>query len=137
MNDSLRYPSRALAARPLALAALEGSTPLTGKRFAPGATVWVGSNSGNDLVIPERFELTSYKLISEGSVLHVLPPLHVQAWVWLGEEPVELKGYIRELRRTRPDLPERLPLASERFIIRYATGISLIGRFAEGEAEAH
>ncbi|MDQ3262436.1 MAG: hypothetical protein M3Y59_02070 [Myxococcota bacterium] len=131
MNDPHLHPARELAERPLVLAALEGAAPIAGGRFLPGATIWVGSNSKNDLVIPARFELTSYKLLSQGSLLQVAPPLHVQAWVWIGEEPVELKGYIRELKRSRPDLPEALPLASERFIIRYATGISLIGRFAD------
>lgn len=123
-----------LAKRPLILAALEGEVPIAGKRFEPGASVSVGSNSGNELVIPERFELTSYQLITRGSLLHVAPPFYVQANVWVGEDALEIKGYFRELRRRMADIPDMLPLAGERFIIRYASGISLIGRFVDESA---
>jgi hypothetical protein len=120
-----------LARRPLTLVALEGETLLVSGRFAPGTAVTVGSNSGNALVIPPRFELVSYTLVTAGAVLHLAPPLFVQATVWIGEEPRELKGYFRDLRKRWGDLPNALPLASERFILRYATGIALMGRFAE------
>lgn len=122
-----------LARRTLTLAALEGEAPIAGNRFPPGATISVGSNSGNDLVIPEKFELTAYTLISRGSLLHLVPPFYVQATVWWGDDAVELKGYFRDLRKRMPDLPAMLPLAGERFIVRYASGISLIGRFTEAE----
>lgn len=125
-----------LSRRTLVLAALQGATPIAGKRFPPGATVSVGSNSGNGLVIPEKFELTAYTLVSHGSVLHLALPLHVQTTVWLGGEPLEIKGFIRDLKRARPELPDALPLASDRFIIRYASGISFIGRFADPAEEA-
>lgn len=111
------------------LAALDRTTPIAGKRFPPGATIWIGSNSGNDLVLPEKLELTSYKLIARGSVLHLAPPLHVQASVWLEDAPVELKGYVRQLRRMRPTLPMEVSLASAQFVIAYDTGLRLIGRF--------
>jgi hypothetical protein len=118
-----------LARLPLVIAALDRSTVLVDGRFEPGATITVGSNSKNDLVIPEKFELSSYKLISEGSLLHLAPPLHVQATVWLEDRPLDLKGFFRDLRRTHPPLPDIVPLASERFLVSYATGVSLMGRF--------
>lgn len=127
--------ARQLEKRTLVLAALDGTTPLGGQRLEPGSDVSVGSNSGNDLVIPERFELTTYKLISRGSVLHVVPPFHVQASVWIDGEVRELNGYVRDLRKKHPDFPMELPLASERFIVRYASGIALIGRFVEDAVE--
>lgn len=120
----------ALSTMKLTLAALEGETVLAAKTFPPGATVSVGSNSGNDLVIPEKFELTTYTLVTAGPTLHLLPPLFVQATVRVGEEARELKGYFRDLRKKSPELPEALPLLSERFIVRYATGIAFIGRFS-------
>lgn len=127
------HPAEALAALPLLLVALEGSTVLADRRFPPGASVSVGSNSRNDLVLPPRFELTTFKLISGGAVLNLARPFFVQATVWLGEQAVPLKGYVRELIRSHPGLAEPVPLASERFLIRYATGLALLGRFG-GEA---
>ena len=118
----------------LVIAALEGSTVLAERRFGPGATVTVGSNSKNALVIDGRFELTSYTLITDGSLLHLAPPLHVQATCWVGEQVMELKGFYRDLRRQHPDLPSLLKLAGERFVVRYATGVAFLGRFISGDA---
>jgi hypothetical protein len=118
-----------LAALPLALVALDGTTVLADRRFAPGASVSVGSNSGNDLVLPPRFELTSYTLLTRGPLLHLAKPFFVQATVWSGETALPLKGYVRELIRSHPELGQPVPLASERFLIRYARGLALLGRF--------
>src|SRR5689334_1137069 len=116
MSTESAGPPRAgeLARLPLVLAALEGDTVLADRRFPPGATVSVGSNSRNDLVIDPRFELTAYTLLSAGSTLHLAPPLFIQTTVWLGDAPVELKGFVRDLRRKHPGLPDAVPLASER-----------------------
>jgi hypothetical protein len=122
-------PAAALAELPLTLVALEGSTVLADRRFPPGASVSVGSNSRNDLVFPERFELPTYRLLTRGSLLHLAKPFYVQTLIWEGELAVPLKGYVRALLRTHPSLAEPVPLASERFLIRYATGLALLGRF--------
>jgi hypothetical protein len=99
------------------------------RRFPPGASVSVGSNSRNDLVLPERFELTTYRLLTRGALLHLAKPFYVQARIWEGEGAVSLQGYVRTLLRTHPALTEPVLLASERFLIRYATGLALLGRF--------
>ncbi len=118
-----------LARLPLVLAAVENATIIADRVFPPGADISVGSNSGNDLVIAERFELTAYRLVHGGCRLHLAPPLHVQAIVWHRGEPLELKGYFRDLRKTLEGLPEVLPLASLRFVVSYAHRIALMGRF--------
>jgi hypothetical protein len=118
-----------LSKRPLVLAALHKGEVISDKGFEPNAEVTVGSNSGNDLVIAERFELTSYKLISNGSVLHVLPPLNVQAWVWWNGEPLELRGFFRDIRKRVEGIASELPLASDRFVVSYSTGVVFMGRF--------
>ena len=120
-----------LAALRLVLVALEGSQVLADRRFEPGASVSVGSNSRNDLVIPPKFELTSYRLISEGCRLHLARPLFIQATVWLGEKAVPLKGFVRDLVKQHPELGDSVLLAGERFVVRYATGIALLGRFED------
>lgn len=127
-SESLRSASEQ-AALPLALIALEGTTVLADRRMEPGATVSIGSNSRNDLVIPERFELISYRLISQGCRLYLARPFYVQATVWLGDQAVPLKGFVRDLIREHPQLAEPVPVAGERFLIRYATGIAIMGRF--------
>ena len=121
-------PASELAQRPLTLAAMAGEQMLAAKRFPPGATVSVGSNSGNDLVVPEKYELAAFTVITPGPTLHLLPPLHVSATVWHGDDALELKGYFRDLRKQHPGLSDALLLASERFILRYASGIALIAR---------
>jgi hypothetical protein len=126
-----RYPSGSLARLPLMIAAVGKGTVLADQIFPPGATVSVGSNSGNSLVIPERYELTTYTLVTHGHVLKLLPPLHVQAWVWVGNEARELKGHFRDLRKKFPELPDDLPLAGDRFVVSYASGIAFMGRFLE------
>jgi hypothetical protein len=122
-------PAAELAALPLVLIAVEGSTVLADRRFEPGASVSVGSNSGNDLVLPPRFELTAYTLVTRGSLLHLARPFFVQATGWLGGKAVPLKGYVRELIHTHPELDQPIPLASVRFLVRYGTGLALLGRF--------
>jgi hypothetical protein len=124
-------PAAELARLPLVLVALEGMRVLADRRFPPGVSVTVGSNSGCDLVVPAKFELTSYSLISQGSKLHLARPLFVQTSVWLGDAAVPLRGFVRDLVRSHPELLEPVPLASERFLVRYATGIALLGRFGE------
>lgn len=118
-----------LARRPLAIAALEGTRILADAIRPPGAGLSVGSNSGNDLVIPERFELTQYTLVTRGCRLDLAPPLYVQATVWLGAEAFEVQGFVRDLRKAIPDWPDSLPLGGERFVVRYATGVAFVGRF--------
>lgn len=127
--DETNLPTQTLAKRALVLVAVEGSTILAERRFPPGATVSVGSNTRNDLPLPPKFELAAYTLLTLGSVLHLAPPLHVQARVWHQGGVVELKGHFRELRRRHPELSHVLPLASERFVVSYATGVALMGRF--------
>ncbi len=129
MTEESDWPAAALARCPLVMAALQGESLLLDRRFPPGAAVSVGSNSGNDLIIDPRFELTAYTLLTQGSILHLAPPLFVQARVWWQGTVLQLRGHFRELRKRHPDLPDALPLASERFLIRYASGIALLGRF--------
>ncbi len=132
--DVTTLPAETLAQRPLVLVALEGSTILADRRFPPGATVSVGSNSRTELPLPPKFELAAYTLLTGGSVLHLAPPLHVQARVWHDGKVVELKGHFRDLRKKHPDLPDVLPLASERFVVSYATGVVFMGRFLPEDA---
>lgn len=133
MSDSTSsetlHPAGALGELPLLLVALDGAVPVADKRFAAGADVFIGSNTKNDLVLPHKFELPSYRLLTRGYRLHLAKPFFVQATVWLGGEPVALKGFVRDLIKTHPELAEPVTLASERFLIRYATGMALLGRF--------
>jgi hypothetical protein len=122
-----------LVHRSLMIAAVSKGTVVADRVFDPGSTVSVGSNSGNGLVIPEKFELTSYTLVSHGNVLKLVPPLHVHASVWVRGEPRTLKGHFRDLRRNDPDLPDSLPLASATFVVSYASGIAFMCRFLEPE----
>ena len=122
-------PVEVIGQLPLVLVALEGSTVLADQRFEPGSSVSVGSNSRNDLVLPPRFELTAYTLLTRGSLLHLARPFFVQTTGWLGETAVPLKGYVRELIHAHPELDRPVPLASVRFLIRYGTGLALLGRF--------
>ncbi len=123
------YDSNTLAQAPLVVAALSGTTLLADHHFQPGSTVTVGSNSGNDLVIPERFELTSFTLLTNGNTLKVAAPMYLQTSIWHQGEVLAVQGFVRDLRRKHPTLTLALPLASERFLVRYATGIAFLGRF--------
>jgi hypothetical protein len=123
------YSSDALAKVPLVVAALSQEEVLADKTFPPGSEVSIGSNSGNTLVIPERFELTTYILIRRGCVLQLAPPLHVRASVWWENEVLTLQGAFRDIRKRHPGISDALPLASQTFLISYATGIAFMGRF--------
>jgi len=114
---------------PLVLAAVSKGTVMADHTFEPGADISVGSNSGNELVIPEKFELTSYPLIASGHILKLVPPLHVQATVWHDGAPRVLKGFFRELRKQDPGLPDSFALATTTFVVSYASGIAFMGRF--------
>lgn len=128
-SEATPRPAAELARLPLVVIALDGSTVLADRRFGPDATVTVGSNSRNDLVIPEKFELTAYDLLSPGPRLHLARPLYVQTTVWIEDTAVPLKGFVRDLIRDHPQLAEPVLLASDRFLVRYSTGIALLGRF--------
>lgn len=122
-----------LAKAPLVLAAIGGTTVVADREFPPGANVSVGSNSKNDLVLPEKFELSKLALISGGAQLLVSPPLYIQATVWSGGAAVALSGFWRNLRKEHPELGEKLQLASPRFLVRYGK-LALMGRYRLDES---